>query len=353
MDATVEVEPKAHPWRLLLCFLFVFFAVCAAAVALPHDPYIRYQQLSRTLQFRTVWSYERLEFDRTPIDIAVIGNSRLSVGVSAPILGQRLSMALGRPIHVVNLSAPQEGVDIQYVIAKRLFAAHPEVKLVILSAIEQPPRDSHPAFRSIADPLDIIQAPLLVNRSYFNNLAYLPYRQISLFVQSLWPEAFGLHRAFDRAHYVGADLDTTKSFTNPEGDFVNRDVIIAPDALLAAADDRIGGITPPLLPVSASAYEFAIAHTYPDRIARLAKQKNARLAFLYLPIFSYEGPFWDKGFYQGLGPVLDGGLLAKDSRNYSDYGHANRIGSAWITEWLGQRLVTNGLIGPRSPGGGA
>ena len=237
----------ARAWPLLALLALGFLAFNAATLLLPHDPYARYQQLLPTIQFRAVWGYERTVFDKTPIDVAVVGNSRLGAGVSAPQLQQQLSAALGRNVNVANLSMPQEGQNTHYVIAKRLLEHHPEVKLIILSAIGQMPREGHPAFRNLADARDVVGAPILLNADYANDLAFLPWRQISLFVQGLFPATFGIHD-FAGSAYDGPGYDTTASFRTPTGNYVDRDSIHSDAELRGQADARAATIDAPQLP---------------------------------------------------------------------------------------------------------
>jgi len=342
-DAADRPAPRERPWLLFALLVATFFGLSGGAVLLPHDPYVRYQQLAETIHYRTVWGYERLAFDKTPIDIAVIGNSRLQAGVSGPLLQDELSRRLGRPIHVANLSLPQEGRNAHFVVAKRLFLTHPEVKLVILSAIEQMPREGHPAFRNTADTADVVAAPLLGNTQYFSDLAYLPYRQMALFVQTLFPQAFGETRRFDRSRYLGGRYDTTLSFTSPTGNHVDRDAVHSAAELLPPARERVEGITPPLLPAHPD-IEFAVERAYTGQVARLASANGTRVAFLYLPIYHYPLPLQDKDFYEGKGAVIEAPFLAADHRNYSDYGHLNRIGSTRLTQWLAGLLAEDGAI---------
>ena len=88
----------------LLTVLLLVLALFAGTVALPHNPYIRYQMLRNTLHERAQWIYERTHFDPTPIDIIVVGPSRSASAIDAPLLSQLLSDRLGRPIHTVNLT---------------------------------------------------------------------------------------------------------------------------------------------------------------------------------------------------------------------------------------------------------
>lgn len=244
-NSSIAQDDNTKAWRLIALALVTFVALSLGSLLLPHDRYVRYQQLADTIQFRAVWGFQRTQFDETPIDIAIIGNSRLQAGISAPQLQEQLSRELGQPVHVANLSLAQEGRDAHYAIAKQLLATHPEVKLIVLSAIEQMPRESHPAFASIADAEDIINAPVLLNPAYFQNLFHLPYRQLALFMQSRFPHAFGVTRALDPQNYAGPGLDSTKSFTTPTGNFVDRDAVRSAEELMPGARERIESITPP------------------------------------------------------------------------------------------------------------
>ena len=94
IDAFKQEFLSPREARMLLSLLFAGFAFwCTVSCLLPHDRYIRYQQpgLLQSYLFRTRWVYERIHFDKTPIDIAVIGSSRAEDAISAPILGRALS----------------------------------------------------------------------------------------------------------------------------------------------------------------------------------------------------------------------------------------------------------------------
>jgi len=207
------------------------------------------------------------------------------------------------------------------------------------------PREGHPAFRNMADAMDLVRAPILLNSEYFSDLAYVPYRQMSLFVQSIFPEPFGNHREFDRAGYVGNRLDTTLSFETPTGGRVDRDTIHSAEELMPGARTRARSITPPLLPAWAKDQEFAKERAYTRAIAALAKANGTRLAFLYSPIFHFEMPVQDSDFYTDRGTLLEARFIAADPRNFSDYGHVNRHGSAQVTDWLAERIVEKNWLG--------
>lgn len=348
-----ESTGGAASWRLVFIMLASFAGLCAATLLLPHDPYIRYQQLLPTIQFRAVWGYERTMLDPTPIDVAVIGNSRLQAAVSGPELERELSRRLGRPVRVANLSMPQEGRNAHYVIARRLLEHHPEVRLIILSAIEQMPREGHPAFRNMADARDIVTAPVLISRDYFPDLAYLPFRQMSLFIQTRFPDAFGVRKTLDRAQYDGPQYDSTYSFDTPTGNHVDRDTIHTAAELLPDATARAQSITPPVLPKGAADFEFPVERHYTRKIADLARAHGTGIAFLYVPIFHYPLPLGEAAFYQPLGPVMTASFVSPDPSLYSDYGHLNRRGATRLSAWLAAQLADRKLVGVEKDKAGA
>jgi hypothetical protein len=338
-QTTPSPDGSVAPWKLLLAFLAAFLGFNALAIALPHDPYVRYQQIEKTLQFRATWAYERNHFDKVPIDVAVIGNSRLAAAIGAPALSKSLSEQLGRPMRAVNMSLPQEGDDAHYVMARQVLRDHPEVKLIVLSAIEQMPRMGHPAFRSIADAGDIVTAPVVINQDYFGNLTSLPYRQMSLFVQSLMPGVFDRRTAPDPKTYLGTDYDTTRNYTNQDGEFIDRGKSAPPAEILKVAQARLRDIAPPRLPASMADQEFAISRSYERKVAALAKANGTQVAFLYLPLYTNRAPISDEPFYTAIGPLIDGRFLATRTDLYGDYAHVNSRGSALVTQWLGDQIA--------------
>lgn len=330
----------APPWLMFAVIALTFIGAFAAVVTLPHNSYVRFQQLARTLQFRTQWAFERIELDPTPIDVALIGNSRLEAGVRGSELQAALSRAEGRPVHVANLALPQEGRNLHYVMVKRLLERRPEVKLIVLSAVEQMPRDGHPAFRDLADASDVLSAPILINRSYANDIAVLPFRQLSLFVQSRFPELFGRRTTLSPQAYAAEVSDGTKTFRLPDGRVIDRDSLADPYALAQAARKRVATTVPPVLGADYADYEFPVERRYTRAIADMARAHGVSIIFLDLPIYLNRKPLGQLNFYQAIGPVLRPPSFEDDYRLYSDDSHLNRNGSARLTRWLGGEIAT-------------
>jgi hypothetical protein len=332
---TFEVEflPRRQAWGLLVFFALAFILLFVASLLLPHDRYIRYQQLTDSDLFRTRWVYERIHYDKTPIDVAIIGSSRVEAAISAPILEKELSEKFGRPIHVANLAVPEEGRNLHYLIARELIENHPETRIIVVSVVEQAYL-THPAFRYVGDVHDLLDAPLAINHYYFLDAAFLPYRQMSYFVQTHFPSWFGVSRTF-RRDYFGTGMDTTHSFYLPSGKLVNRDAV-APLEKLADGSRQIIGVDGPSwhAPGPWRALNNPLETAYTQRLVDLAKGHCVEVVFVRLPFYNSPPNMYDKEFYRGLAPLLDAQQLSKDPRLFSDTGHLNRNGIDLVSRWL-------------------
>jgi hypothetical protein len=341
-------EPDAPPPVPLsaLCWMVVgVLLALAATLALPYGRYVQYQQANDTTQFHIKWVYERLHFDPTPIDVAVIGTSRGEAAVSPVELQRRLSADLGRPIHAANLSIVQMGQNLHYEIAEELFRTHPETKIVVVS-VEEEAAGSHPLFRYVADPSEILAAPRFLNESYFDDLLFVPYRQISFFTQSLFPSAFGLQAGFEPARYLGADLDRTLGYrtppkASPPNDLVNGFQTKPPERLKRLADQAESMYALSLRHVRWLDFRHAapIEYVYSEKLAALARRHGAVVVFMHVPAFDDHYPITQKAFYARLGPYLEANVAAHDPSAYANGLHLNHRGALITSDWLADRLA--------------
>ncbi len=326
---------------LALWLLLGFGLTGAVVMCLPSARYVRYQQEAGTIQFHARWIYERIHFDPTPIDVAVIGMSRLEAGVSPVELQQQLSEKLGRRIHVADLALVQNGRNLHYAIAKDLLNTRPEVKVLVLS-VDEGEAASHPLFKYVADDGDIIRSPLFLNLSYFDDLFYLPVRRLTYFAETIAPEVFGIDARFQPSQYLGADLDRTSGYHTPAGVMVNgprtepaaeliqHAEIARKDALSTLRFQRY-------LPAR---YEYAIDYKFTQDLVRLAALHKVKLIFLHLPMYRDTYPVAEEKFYRALGPYLDETSIANAPQMYADGVHLNRAGALVTSRWLAGRLVS-------------
>jgi hypothetical protein len=310
--------------------------LCVLSVLLPHNRYIRFQQFDQSDLFRIRWDYERIHFDSTPIDVAIIGSSRVEAAISGPELAAALSERLGRPIHVANLAVPYEGRNLHYIGAKELLASHPETKLILVSVVERADI-SHPAFRYISDVSDILHAPLFINHYYAIDAAFLPYRQMSFFVQSLIPSWFGKSDRF-RNDYLGTNFDSTQTFRIPGGRMIDRYLVAPPQKLDREAAELKAGLGNGdgnwVQPSAWYALNAPLEPDYTARLVALAKQHGTQVVFIHLPFYSSVPGQYDHAAYERLGPLLDAQQFSNDPHFYADGGHFNRYGIAKISPWL-------------------
>jgi hypothetical protein len=337
---TFEVEflSKRKAWRLLAFFVLAFVVLFVSTLLLPHDRYIRYQQLTDSDLFRTRWVYERIHFDKTPIDVAIVGSSRVEAAISAPVLEKELTEKFCRPIHVANLAIPEEGRDLHYLVVRELLENHPETRIILVSVVEQADL-THPAFRYLADARDLFHEPLFINHAYFLDVAFLPYRQMSYFVQTKFPKWFGVSRSF-RKDYMGTGMDTTHSFYLPSGKLVDRDAIAPPEKLAAGSQETIADEGGPWNPNAHwHALNNPLETEYTKRLADVARGHHVEVIFVRLPFYNSPPHMYDEAFYSSLGPLLDARQFSKDPHNYSDPGHFNRYGIDQVSPWLWSSAV--------------
>ena len=332
-----EFIPRRRASLLLALLAICFLSYCVLSYLLPHDRYVRYQELAHSDFFRARWVYERIHFDKTPIDVAILGSSRLETSVSAPILEKELSEKLGRPIHVANLAIPQEGRNLHYLVARELVENHPETRIILVSVVENADL-SHPAFRYLADPVDLLRAPLFISHYYFLDAAFLPYRQMSYFIQTYFPAWFGLSRTF-RKDYMGTDFDTTYSFYVPSGKLVDRYFVMPQDKLEAGSREIIEGLGGPWRePSRWHALNNPLENEYSKRLVEVAKEHCVETIFVRLPFYKSPPHMYDEAFYRSLGPLLDAEQLNSDPQKYGDRGHFNRYGTDLVSAWLNKAI---------------
>ena len=340
----IEINPfdeaflSARKGMILLVLLVCSFAAyCVLATMLPHDRYIRFQQLRASDLFRSRWIYERIHYDKTPIDVAIVGTSRVEAAVSAVVLEKELSAKFGRPIHVANLAMPDEGRNLHYLLVKELLDTHPETRIILLSVSEQADA-THPAFRNLADAGDLLRAPLLINHYFVLDAAILPYRQMSYFLQSKFPRWFGVSRSF-RPDYWGTDFDPTYSFTLPSGKVVDRYLVAPPEKLEAGSrklTSTLGGTWHE--PSAWHRLNNPEEPVYTTRLVEVAKEHCVEVIFVHLPYYKTPPHIFDDSFYRNLGPFLDARELSGDPSHYADTEHFNRAGTELVSRWLWREI---------------
>jgi hypothetical protein len=329
----------ARSARQILWMLVGFGLSLAAVISLPQNPYILWQQSTNSILFHAKWIYERIHFDRTSIDVAVVGTSRLEAGISPQVLSNALSTRLGRQVNVANLSLVESGRDLHLSIIEELLTSHPEVKLIALS-LDGDTAASHPLFKFVATKREILDSPVFINSFYFTNVLYIIYRNAGNFVQNLFPGVFQVHDTFVPKDYLGAELDRTEGYRTPDGQWVNGNQSANESALRTYSVGvvnahqsaiRFKGI------FSADAL-LSVERNSMRKIGRLCQSKGVRIVFVRLPMYGAEERPADMPFYRRLGPIIEPTSIGTQARYYANGGHLNRSGAIAASQKLGEAL---------------
>ena len=328
--------------RWIAPFTAPMIVLLAAVSFLPHNRYLRFSSLHASSVMKSSWIYERIHFDPTPTDIVLIGSSHTVFGVDSARVEEHYRSVSGHDLHVVNFGLQHLGRDLQYVLAREVLRTRP-VKLLVIEVQEGESRSLHPAFGSLADAADVIDAPALINTGYLSNLAQLPTRQLRLFIHSLLPGVFGEHSRFDAGSYAGAHWDDTYSEHSIPGQsepFTPRLGSHTPYEMeqQRARANRIAAgklaLPGPLKPLETRANLLYLKWTL-----EAAEQAHVPVRFLYMPNFATAALPEFRDVYAARGPIWFPQDVYQHPDWWLDLGHLNHAGAQALSDWLGAALA--------------
>jgi hypothetical protein len=334
----------SSPLRFVCAAMLIGSVALILTCLLPHDRYVRFQNLTDPAVVKSTWIYERIHFDPTPIDVAFIGTSHTVFGIDSATIEDACTKAGGADCHTVNLGLEHLGRNLHWLFLRELLENR-KPRLIVIEVQETEFRALHPAFGYLANVGDIISAPILINTSFLTDLVHLPLRQISLFAYSTVPSAFGFHSAFQPSMYRGAHWDDTleargsvdhpisspeprtRASTRPE---------LEREARQVAVDDA-GHIR---LPEQLHSLEYRANVQYLRMMVDLAREKHVPVQFLYLPSFGTNSAPAFSDLYAQLAPIWSApqAILA-DPGQWLDVGHLNYDGATNISRWLGKEIA--------------
>jgi hypothetical protein len=322
---------RLHPLRKFAATLGIALVVAVAVCFLPENAYQRWQLLKGTFQGNAVWMYERIHFDPRPIDVVFIGPSRTDRAVDALRLQQDLAK-LGGSANVVNFAMPQGGRNVNEVIFQELLKTKAP-KLVVIGVIEKPSRFGHPAFKYIAPRSMVAEPGYLGNLNYLQDLIYLPYRQMQLFVADLAPGFSGLTKSFDASTYK-PDRVQPKEIEIFDGTMRSATQPATAEELERGVHKLEAGTRQAILPARLADVEFGDERYYIRQITAAAQRRGIKVAFLFIPYYSGPDKVQEEPFYRQFGPVWNASYLAPRADLYSDYAHLTVDGAGILTDWL-------------------
>jgi hypothetical protein len=316
--------------------LAVAFILNAAVCLLPENDYQRWQLQDPDGRLR--WIYERIHFDPTPVDVAIVGPSRAQLGLSAAAVEQVLAKQ-GKHVNVVNFALPGAGRDIQWAILNELFKVK-SPKVIVLEVEEDPYPFGHFFFKYVAPAEAIVFPPSPFFHNYLYNLAYLPIRKLKLFGADLFPDLFGLPKQFDPEHYARNRTNFSTSFPGEFGKLVDMEHQVPRATLLAEPREAVPRT---LVARALNRVSGGEDHVFTQKIAREAQAHGAQLMFVYLPVFEGTNAISDQDFLKQFGPVLNYGDLAPRDELFENWSHLNHAGAMNASAKLADAIAGHDL----------
>lgn len=326
---------KVKRYILLLALLTVTILVILAF--LPHDKYIRYQMLDVGAYKTATWIYERVNFDETPINIAFFGTSHTMNGIDSILVEDTINTRTIERKHVVNFALPHFGRDMHYTLIK-LLLENRSPEMIVLEVREEEARDLHPGTHYLADSEDLFSAPILVNFRYLGNIIRLPLRQLKALNYEYFPELYGKNYIFDRSDYLGAHVNYALSWPNGK----KRNEVIE-DVLINNTSIKSGQINNPN-EISVQRIKSYLEHRanlyYVNLISELARSKDVKLVFVYLPSYGSAEQSADEALLQSLGKIIKPDItILRNKKLWSDLGHFNASGATLVSENIARQLI--------------
>jgi hypothetical protein len=331
--------PKRKPTVRKLVFkivamLGVGLALTAASVCLlPENAYQRWQLVDSDYG-RLRWIYERIHYDPRPIDVVILGSSRAQVGLSAATIEQQLAEH-GKSANVVNFAIFNIGRNLQWAILDEIYKAK-SPKVIVLEVDDPPYPYGHEDFKGVASTNAIISAPKQALHGYFNDLAYLPARNLKLFAANLFPEFFGLSKHFDPQAYVRNRTDFTTNFPGETGGIVDMEKTVPRGVLLEQASQH--GARNAWMASEYARLNGGENRFYIRKIADEAKAHGTQLIFVYIPQFGGAPTVSDLDFLKQYGPVINNGDLAPRDELFENWSHLNHAGAMTATARLADEI---------------
>lgn len=267
---------------------------------------------------RGTYIYQRIFTDTTPVDIAFLGSSHTINGIQDTLITRLLKANNVQQHHAVNLGYCRFGPEMQYVIAKDLFA-HKKPKTVVVEIGEKFSAASHPMYPYYA------QTDVLLH-------------QPSLKTQTVVPNYYNgfLARLTDFRRGLYGVADTTPVAFPPYGYRGYPDAISDDSRLMQPAPESNYNMN------AWRRFETDYTREWITALAELCHAHNAQLVFLYVPAYKeFAQPVEGMDFYPSLAPVwLIDAEAIHEKQLWRDEDHLNDAGAARLSDFVLRQLLS-------------
>ena len=321
--------------------------------ALVVSPETRYLVMSKRIG-PSDWHTEQVLKETGPLDILVLGNSRMLVAIDHAALREYVQTPDG-PLKSETIAARFNGYDLSYTFLKD-FLIHRHARLVIINYPDIPQIDSHPGEKYIRtlgqpDPGLDIKTPNLAVTNYAEMALIGPRLALASIIRpgALTRQGYRTMEDFPdfektRGSYT-PDEGYQENKTSPRASFAQYD---SPDKPQPAIIISPGAPLPTGVVLTNRALT-SIELAYLPAIKTLCEENGAMLAFMMLPLATSQGPIEVSSQVLALGvPVIapqpesiSGNISSEPPKeNYFQPLHLNSNGARRSAQVFGPALQT-------------
>lgn len=296
-------------------------------MAYPYDKEFGYRQLDYHCRLGK-WLYNRIFINSKPIDIGLIGSSRMMCGLSDYQLEKEIQEKGHWKPKVANLGLCRLGRTLHHSLIQDLIH-HKNPSLLLIEVRKREDSHSHFDFPNIADTHDVLFPKVGYHDRYVEQFAIALKNRFHSIRQRILEipiggDTIGVHQTHGFIP-TGKIIQMKASQIQP-----------SPAPTQQHSEDWL------------YSYENRVPRTYLNEIHQLAQSKNIRLVFLYLPGFNSHPkqlPL-EKAFYEKMGTVwIPPAEIYSNPKHWADPNHLNETGMTELTHWVAKQITDNTNMG--------
>ena len=294
--------------------LFLFLLpVGVILVLLPVQTRMKFLALKDDCFNHGIWVHDRFAKNDKPVDIAFLGSSHTVNGIDDRLIEQLLD-TLKTGLYVANFGYCRLGKNFNFSLLSSILKKK-KTRFVVLEVREDEDRYSHPIFPFIASTKEVLLAYPFFNPHLFSDIGkHLSYK-LEL-CKDQWFQKTGEVPFVSDDYGFSAFADT-------------------------ASPEKLNAIKLRKAKPKASLSNFerdfymAFPREYLARIARLCRDNDVSLVFLYMPSFAGRKLPLEHETYLNYGPVLiPPDSILENTALWFDGEHLNIAGAQAISTWV-------------------